>query len=91
MLLRRLTGNHLRELTRCMLLRWRYCSSNSLICRPALQRIAKQLNRAALHTSASKGEKIFTRAVRPVPLKVFSVSKSNSPGAEMMAGVLVVQ
>ena len=78
------------KLTRCILLRWWCCSSKSLICRPAFQRVAMHLNRAALHTSATKGEKLFTRAVRPVPLKIISVSKSKSPGAEMMAGVLII-
>ncbi|CAL5220528.1 g2560 [Coccomyxa viridis] len=55
--------------------------------RPAmLWKAAGQLQRIARHTSAAKGEKAFTRAVRPVPLKIISVSKGNSPGAETMAG-----
>ena len=29
------------------------------------------------------------RAVRPIPVKLVSVSKGNSPGAELMAGAIL--
>lgn len=41
---------------------------------------------AAVQSGTRAEERSFSRAVRPVPLKIATVSKGNSKGAELLAG-----
>ncbi|CAK0783548.1 hypothetical protein CVIRNUC_006747 [Coccomyxa viridis] len=51
----------------------------------------RQLRNAALHVSATKSDKPFARAVRPIPLRIISVGKGSSSGAELVAGEWLVK
>ena len=59
-----------------------------LACSPAtVGWVARRLRAAGLHAEAAKYDARFVRAVRPVPLRIISVGKGSSSGAEMMAGM----
>lgn len=47
---------------------------------------ANGTDRSAAMATVHASHRPYTRAVRPVPLKIVTVSKNNSQGAELMAG-----
>ena len=49
------------------------------------------IHRSAALATVRASQRPYTRAVRPVPLKIVTVSKNNSQGAELMAGQLPEQ
>ncbi|KAK9904815.1 hypothetical protein WJX75_002999 [Coccomyxa subellipsoidea] len=43
----------------------------------------------AFHLAVSAHKRPFTRSVRPVPVRIVSISKNNSSGADLLAGELL--
>ncbi len=64
--------------------------SGGVACRtpPTSLDQAKGFDGSAALATVHATQRTYTRAVRPVPLKIVIVSKNNSQGAEIMAGQL---